>query len=99
MNEQIRSFVSSSDVESVLDVGGDMRKIQHCFAQLKRFASTNHTSPSNHHPDGSHDNEPNEVGNKLSLDDAQVERLREILEQRDNEIGEKFVTFSIRYRI
>ena len=99
MNEQIRSFVSSSDVESVLDVGGDMRKIQHCFAQLKRFASTNHNAPSNHHPDGSHDNEPNEVGNKLSLDDAQVERLREILEQRDNEIGEKFVPFSTRYRI
>jgi len=93
LNEQIRSFVSSSDVESVLDVGGDMRKIQHCFAQLKRFASTNHNSPGNSHPDGNHnwdechDNEPNEVGNKLSLDDAQVERLREILEQRDNEIA------------
>ena len=99
MNEQIRSFVSSSDVEAVLDVGGDMRKIQHCFAQLKRFASTNQTAPGNHHQGDGHDDEPNEAGNKLSLDDAQVERLREILEQRDNEIGEKFVRFSIRFRI
>jgi len=87
LNDQIESFVSSSDVEAVLDVGGDMRKIQHCFSHLKRLISTNQTARQTSNQPESPDNRLQQNDNRLSLDDAQVDRLREILEQRDNEIA------------
>ena len=80
-------------MEAVLDVGGDMRKIQHCFSHLKRLISTNQTARQTSNQPESPDNRLQQNDNRLSLDDAQVDRLREILEQRDNEIGEKLVDF------
>ena len=56
-----------------LNVGGDMRKIQYCYKRFKKLIKEKA-------PCLPHDSD------QPVLDDHQVKRLKEILEQRDNEI-------------
>ncbi|MGH0149477.1 UNVERIFIED_CONTAM: hypothetical protein FKN15_035435 [Acipenser sinensis] len=81
-------FLEDSDPDAALDVGADMRKIQHCFQKLKILVTERRSSPSSlrrgdklsspHLPDSTLDVESDST--------PQMNKLKELLQQRDNEI-------------
>ncbi|XP_056419633.1 kinesin-like protein KIF6 [Hyla sarda] len=83
LEEQLQIFLDDQDPESLLDVGADMRKIQYCFGFFKRALhekteSVNQvTSPeiSTERPTTS------------SAHSEEIKKLRDLLQQRDNEIN------------
>lgn len=76
-------------MESTLDVGGDSRKIQYCYQFLKK--SINDRPEIEKTPISSSQETANPSSDspnpQPSLSPAEVQRLREILQQRDNEIS------------
>ena len=90
LNELIQGYIDAHDLESTLEVGGDMRKIQHCFRRFKKLVKERPSPPGAPGSGGaggdtSHEHD-DEQQHEQQLDDRQTERLKEILEQRDNEI-------------
>nr|XP_002124970.1 kinesin-like protein KIF6 [Ciona intestinalis] len=81
LNELIGIYLADDDLEATLDVGGDTRKIQYCYNFLKKKIKER--------------KEPDEVetvqhvpqDDGPTLSPTEVQRLREILQQRDNEIS------------
>nr|XP_060610072.1 kinesin-like protein KIF6 isoform X1 [Anolis sagrei ordinatus] len=83
IDEQIQSFLEDTEPESILEVGADMRKIKYCFRYLKRL--TNEVKVPNNHlhaPNILEEKNPNN-----SIGDEEVKKLRDLLQQRDNEIN------------
>nr|XP_008124108.1 PREDICTED: kinesin-like protein KIF6 isoform X2 [Anolis carolinensis] len=83
IDEQIQSFLEDTEPETILEVGADMRKIKYCFSYLKRLINEVKL-PNNHH------HVPNILGEKNvnnSNGDEEVKKLRDLLQQRDNEIN------------
>ncbi|RXM30309.1 Kinesin-like protein KIF6 [Acipenser ruthenus] len=88
LEERMEVFLEDSDPDAALDVGADMRKIQHCFQKLKILVTERRSSPSSlrkgdqlsspHLPDSTLDVESDST--------PQMNKLKELLQQRDNEI-------------
>uniref|UniRef100_A0A8C0Z8M8 Kinesin-like protein n=1 Tax=Cyanistes caeruleus TaxID=156563 RepID=A0A8C0Z8M8_CYACU len=78
LDELIQTFLKDRDPDSSLDVGADMRKIKYCFVHMKQII-----------------NHPVTSGKKLFSQDISEEKkqneelgkLKELLQQRDNEIS------------
>ncbi|XP_042300435.1 kinesin-like protein KIF6 isoform X3 [Sceloporus undulatus] len=83
VDEQIKSFLEDTEPESILEVGADMRKIKYCFSFLKRLVN-DVKLPNNHllAPDVLEDKSATN-----SIGDEEVKKLRDLLQQRDNEIN------------
>ncbi|KAJ7340963.1 hypothetical protein JRQ81_004250 [Phrynocephalus forsythii] len=83
IEEQIKAFLEDTDPEIILEVGADMRKIKYCFVHLKRLI--NEAKCLDNHllapdiPGSKHVN--NSVG------DEELKKLKDLLQQRDNEIS------------
>nr|KAF6505720.1 kinesin family member 6 [Rousettus aegyptiacus] len=82
LEKLITSFLEDQDPESRLEVGADMRKIHHCFQHLKKLL----------HDKEIH--EKNTVSSEIKdqicqepLKEEEYKKLRDILQQRDNEIN------------
>ncbi|XP_060610073.2 kinesin-like protein KIF6 isoform X2 [Anolis sagrei] len=83
IDEQIQSFLEDTEPESILEIGADMRKIKYCFRYLKRLINevkfpNNHL----HAPNILEEKNPNN-----SIGDEEVKKLKDLLQQRDNEIN------------
>ncbi|NXU39322.1 KIF6 protein, partial [Drymodes brunneopygia] len=82
LDELIEAFLKDTDPDSSLDVGADMRKIKYCFVHMKQIM-----------------NHPMTSGKKLLSQDIseeknsekeggeELEKLKGLLQQRDNEIN------------
>ncbi|KAM5286927.1 kinesin-like protein KIF6 isoform 2-T2 [Hipposideros larvatus] len=82
LEKLITSFLEDQDPESRLEVGADMRKIHHCFHHLKKLLNDKKT------------HEKSTVSSKIKdqvcqepLKEEEYKKLRDILQQRDNEIN------------
>ncbi|XP_060710496.1 kinesin-like protein KIF6 [Hemiscyllium ocellatum] len=83
LEEQLNIFLEDTDPEASLDVGADMRKIQHCFQRLKCLVKDLKQC----RPDGRTENGPlSPDANGDDIINTEM-KLREILQQRDNEIN------------
>uniref|UniRef100_F6TB77 Kinesin-like protein n=1 Tax=Ciona intestinalis TaxID=7719 RepID=F6TB77_CIOIN len=82
LNELIGIYLADDDLEATLDVGGDTRKIQYCYNFLKKKIKER-KEPDEKVETVQH--VPQDDGPTLSP--TEVQRLREILQQRDNEIS------------
>ncbi|KAM8945378.1 kinesin-like protein KIF6 [Pelodytes ibericus] len=83
LEEHLQIYLEDSDLESSLDIGADMRKIQHGFTFLKRLLNDRKGSESrrgfselSHERPSSSTSRPEEV-----------KKLGDLLQQRDNEIN------------
>ncbi|XP_078503456.1 kinesin-like protein KIF6 [Lissotriton helveticus] len=80
LEELMKTFLEDTDPECTLDVGADMRKIQHCFKNLKRMLTgTRIPDPA---PEDTQDKSPHSPRER-----EDVQKLRDLLQQRDNEIN------------
>ncbi|KAG8432111.1 hypothetical protein GDO86_017843 [Hymenochirus boettgeri] len=81
VEQQVGAFLEDRDPESTLEIGADMRKITYCFAFLKKLLNEQNkevicaSSLGNERP-GSSAAQPQEI-----------QKLRDLLQQRDNEIN------------
>ncbi|XP_006018648.1 kinesin-like protein KIF6 isoform X2 [Alligator sinensis] len=81
LDELIKKFLEDTDRESTLDVGPDMRKIKYCFNHVKQLMSHAKIPDKNLLA-------PDITGDKtVSVGKEELKKLREILQQRDNEIN------------
>ncbi|XP_012575783.1 PREDICTED: kinesin-like protein KIF6 [Condylura cristata] len=82
LEELITTFLEDQDPESRLEVGADMRKIHHCFYYLKKLLNDKKIrgkSPVSSEIKTQNCQEP--------LKEEEYKKLRDILQQRDNEIN------------
>ncbi|GCB62711.1 hypothetical protein scyTo_0004294 [Scyliorhinus torazame] len=80
LEEQLNIFLEDADPEATLEVGADMRKIQHCFQRLKCLGKE--LKPGLQTENGLPSPDPH------GADIMNAEKkLREIVQQRDNEIN------------
>uniref|UniRef100_H2Z181 Kinesin-like protein n=1 Tax=Ciona savignyi TaxID=51511 RepID=H2Z181_CIOSA len=84
LNELINAYLNDDDLEATLDAGGDMRKIQYCYHVLKKKVKER---PEVSEVASVEEESSNNVSPGPVLSPAEVQRLREILQQRDNEIS------------
>ncbi|XP_076801404.1 kinesin-like protein KIF6 [Clavelina lepadiformis] len=89
LNNLLSSYLEDDDLESSLDAGGDMRKIQYCYRFLKKRIKERPDPPTNQEDlKGEKDaSSSDEIPPQPTLSPAEIQRLREILQQRDNEIS------------
>ncbi|XP_018118191.1 kinesin-like protein KIF6 isoform X2 [Xenopus laevis] len=83
LEEQVRTFLEDRDPESTLNIGADMRKIQHGFAFIKTLLHGKKV-------DESRASSPVNVTERPSSSVArpeEIKKLRDLLQQRDNEIN------------
>ncbi|XP_055492316.1 kinesin-like protein KIF6 isoform X2 [Leucoraja erinacea] len=81
--ELVTGFLEDTDAEASLEIGPDMRKIQHCFQLLKGLMKeTQQCKPGLQMDNGVSTPDTNGDG-----DNNAETRLRELLQQRDNEIN------------
>ncbi|XP_019382774.1 PREDICTED: kinesin-like protein KIF6 isoform X3 [Gavialis gangeticus] len=81
LDELIKKFLEDTDHESTLDVGPDMRKIKYCFNHIKQLMTHTKILDKNLLA-------PDITGDKnSSVGKEEFKKLREILQQRDNEIN------------
>ncbi|XP_075060521.1 kinesin-like protein KIF6 isoform X2 [Mixophyes fleayi] len=83
LEEQLNNFLDDRDPERTLDIGADMRKIQYCFSLFKRHLHDKKTS-------GSRMSSPEmstEGPGTSAARSEEMKRLRDLLQQRDNEIN------------
>nr|XP_031290628.1 kinesin-like protein KIF6 isoform X2 [Camelus dromedarius] len=83
LEKLITSFLEDQDPESKLEVGADMRKIHHCFHYLKKLL----TDKKIHGPSRAPSSEVKDQVNQGPSTEEEYKKLREILQQRDNEIN------------
>ncbi|KAK1171195.1 kinesin-like protein KIF6 isoform X1 [Acipenser oxyrinchus oxyrinchus] len=87
LEERMEVFLEDSDPEAALDVGADMRKIQHCFQKLKILVTERRSSPSSlRRGDKLSSPLPDSTLDVESDSTPQMKKLKELLQQRDNEI-------------
>ncbi|NWV69079.1 KIF6 protein, partial [Malurus elegans] len=82
LDELIETFLNDDDPDSSLDVGTDMRKIKYCFVCMKELIHRSLTSEENLL---SQDISEQKYINKEAGEE--LEKLKELLQQRDNEIN------------
>ncbi|XP_035252159.1 kinesin-like protein KIF6 isoform X2 [Anguilla anguilla] len=89
LGEQLKKFLEDPDPDFTLDLGPDMRKIQHCFTLLKvmvreKFSGVAPAADSVQSPEL-----PSQPGSPHleEVTPEEVKKLREMLQQRDNEIS------------
>ncbi|XP_063488368.1 kinesin-like protein KIF6 isoform X2 [Symphalangus syndactylus] len=82
LEKLITSFLEDQDPESRLEVGADMRKVQHCFHHLKKLLNDKKILGNNTVFSESKDQDCQEP-----LKEEEYRKLRDILKQRDNEIN------------
>ncbi|KAJ6666823.1 hypothetical protein lerEdw1_018825 [Lerista edwardsae] len=80
--EQIKMFLEDTDPESTLEVGADMRKIKFCFNHLKKLINEVKL-PRNHFSESDIAGE----STNSSVATEEVKKLKDLLQQRDNEIN------------
>ncbi|NWW06286.1 KIF6 protein, partial [Oreocharis arfaki] len=81
LDELIETFLEDNDPDSCLDVGADMRKIKYCFAHMKQIIN---------HPMSSKkllSQDTSEEKNSNKEEGEELEKLKGLLQQRDNEIS------------
>nr|XP_023480648.1 kinesin-like protein KIF6 isoform X2 [Equus caballus] len=76
------SFLEDQDPESRLEVGTDMRKIHHCFHHLKKLLNDKKI-----HGKSTVSSEIKEQDCQEPLKEEEYKKLRDLLQQRDNEIN------------
>ncbi|KAF4013362.1 hypothetical protein G4228_005014 [Cervus hanglu yarkandensis] len=81
LEKLITSFLEDQDPESKLEVGADMRKIHHCFHYLKKLLHDKKIHRQSTAPSENKDQNCQEP-----LREEEYKKLRDILQQRDNEI-------------
>ncbi|GFN76465.1 kinesin-like protein [Plakobranchus ocellatus] len=84
--EAVKNYLQDPDPESVLNVGHDLRKIQKCFKILKKYILEKpHQALIGRQQEApSREVTPPDVG---PYRDAETTKLKELVEQRDNEIN------------
>ncbi|XP_059033843.1 kinesin-like protein KIF6 isoform X4 [Mustela lutreola] len=82
LEKLITSFLEDQDPESRLDVGTDMRKIHHCFHHLKKLLNDKKI-----HGKSTVSSEIKDQDCQEPLKEEEYQKLRDILQQRDNEIN------------
>uniref|UniRef100_A0A4W2HFJ9 Kinesin-like protein n=1 Tax=Bos indicus x Bos taurus TaxID=30522 RepID=A0A4W2HFJ9_BOBOX len=82
LEKLITSFLEDQDPESKLEVGTDMRKIHHCFHYLKKLLNDKKIHRQSTAPSENKDQNCQEP-----LKEEEYKKLRDILQQRDNEIN------------
>ncbi|NXL02953.1 KIF6 protein, partial [Mesembrinibis cayennensis] len=83
LDELIETFLEDNDPDSTLDVGADMRKIKYCFIHVKQLM--NHSKISDKKMLSQHISE--EKDNTKEAGEEELKKLKELLQQRDNEIN------------
>ncbi|NWU03260.1 KIF6 protein, partial [Urocynchramus pylzowi] len=78
LDELIETFLKDDDPDSSLDVGADMRKIKYCFVHMKQIIN---------HPMTSGKKLLSEDISKEKNNNEELEKLKGLLQQRDNEIN------------
>ncbi|XP_069879937.1 kinesin-like protein KIF6 isoform X2 [Dipodomys merriami] len=81
LEKLITSFLEDQDPEGRLEVGADMRKINHCFHYLKKLLKDSKT------PEKSTVSEIKTQNCQEPPREEEYKRLQDILKQRDNEIN------------
>ncbi|NXN06745.1 KIF6 protein, partial [Indicator maculatus] len=83
LDELIETFLQDNDPDSTLDVGADTRKIKYCFIRVKQLMKRSEMSDkklrSQHIPE--------EKDSNKEAAGAELKKLKELLQQRDNEIN------------
>ncbi|NXI98718.1 KIF6 protein, partial [Psophia crepitans] len=83
LDELIETFLEDNDPDSTLDVGADMRKIKYCFIHMKELMNQSKISdkklPSQYISE--------EKDTAKGAGEEELKKLKEILQQRDNEIN------------
>ncbi|XP_023383322.1 kinesin-like protein KIF6 isoform X2 [Pteropus vampyrus] len=82
LEKLITSFLEDQDPESRLEVGADMRKIHHCFHHLKKLLHDKKI-----HEKSTVSSEIKDQNCQEPLKEEEYKKLRDILQQRDNEIN------------
>ncbi|XP_054554737.1 kinesin-like protein KIF6 isoform X2 [Talpa occidentalis] len=82
LEELITTFLEDQDPESRLEVGADMRKIHHCFHYLKKLLNDKKI-----HVKSPVCSEIKTQNCQEPLKEEEYKKLRDILQQRDNEIN------------
>ncbi|XP_070634014.1 kinesin-like protein KIF6 isoform X5 [Bos indicus] len=82
LEKLITSFLEDQDPESKLEVGTDMRKIHHCFHYLKKLLNDKKI-----HRQSTAPSENKDQNCREPLKEEEYKKLRDILQQRDNEIN------------
>uniref|UniRef100_A0A8I3NVY3 Kinesin-like protein n=1 Tax=Canis lupus familiaris TaxID=9615 RepID=A0A8I3NVY3_CANLF len=82
LEKLITSFLDDQDPESRLEVGTDMRKIHHCFHHLKKLLNDKKI-----HGKSTVSCEIKDQDCQEPLKEEEYKKLRDILQQRDNEIN------------
>ncbi|XP_051502173.1 kinesin-like protein KIF6 isoform X2 [Myxocyprinus asiaticus] len=85
LEEQIRVFLEDPDPEVTLDLGPDMRKIHVCFSLLKARAQDRPCAQNG--ADNGSSTSPGLCDVEESQINTEVQTLRDMLTQRDNEIS------------
>ncbi|XP_053316987.1 kinesin-like protein KIF6 [Spea bombifrons] len=83
LEERSRAYLEDRDPESFLEIGADMRKIQHCFAFFKKLLND---CKQNESTADSSDAAPDRPSSSAAKPE-EIRRLRDLLQQRDNEIN------------
>ncbi|NXD27149.1 KIF6 protein, partial [Spelaeornis formosus] len=78
LDELIETFLKDNDPDSSLDVGADLRKIKYCFVHMKQMIN---------HPMTSGKNIFSQDISEEKSSNAELEKLKGLLQQRDNEIS------------
>ncbi|XP_016079242.1 PREDICTED: kinesin-like protein KIF6 [Miniopterus natalensis] len=82
LEKLIASFLEDQDPESRLEVGADMRKIHHCFHHLKKLLNGQKGLGTS-----TVSSEIKDQGCQEPLKEEEFRKLRDVLQQRDNEIN------------
>lgn len=82
LEKLITSFLEDQDPESRLEVGADMRKIHHCFHYLKKLLNDKKI-----YGKSTVSSEIKDPDCQEPLPEGEYKKLRDILQQRDNEIN------------
>ncbi|KAF6114337.1 kinesin family member 6 [Phyllostomus discolor] len=82
LEKLITSFLEDQDPESRLEVGADMRKIHHCFHYLKKLLNDKKI-----YGKSTVSSEIKDQDSQEPLQEEEYKKLRDILQQRDNEIN------------
>ncbi|XP_045698775.1 kinesin-like protein KIF6 [Phyllostomus hastatus] len=82
LEKLITSFLEDQDPESRLEVGTDMRKIHHCFHYLKKLLNDKKI-----YGKSTVSSEIKDQDCQEPLQEEEYKKLRDILQQRDNEIN------------
>lgn len=89
----VKSFIEDRDMEAMLSVGADMRRINYCFQLLKKYCidNDNHNDETSRSPENGRISErttrSEPVDNTYLANTSEMRKLKDLILQRDNEIN------------